>query len=201
MIWAFLPIALLVTITPGAGTAMVLRSAVRDGWRAGVLTIAGNEIGVLTWALLSLLGVSALIAASEIAFAALKVGGAVVLVYLGVQSLRRSRHPAAPPALSSGVRRRALRDGLVTSLANPKLAVFFVALFPQFVDQRAGVLPTTLLMAALIVIFDFLWYTGLAIAASRARRHFERSALSRWLERTTGAVLVALGVRVAFETR
>jgi threonine/homoserine/homoserine lactone efflux protein len=199
MIWAFLPVAVLVTITPGAGTAMVLRSAIRDGWRAAVLTIAGNEIGVLTWPLLSLLGVSALIAASEVAFAALKVGGAVVLVYLGLQSLRRSRHPA--PALAADTRRRALRDGLVTALANPKLAVFFVALFPQFVEHRAGVVPTTLLMAALIVTFDFVWYTGLAVAASRARRRFESSALARWLERTTGAVLVALGVRVAFESR
>jgi RhtB (resistance to homoserine/threonine) family protein len=201
MIWAFLPVALLVTITPGAATAMVLRSALRDGWRAGVLTIAGNEIGVLTWALLSLLGVSALIAASEIAFAALKIGGAAVLVYLGIQSLRRSRRPAPPPAPLHHGRRRALRDGLVTALANPKLAVFFVALFPQFVEQRSSVVPTTLLMAALIVIFDFVWYTGLALAASRARRRFESSALSRWLERTAGAVLVALGVRVAFESR
>jgi threonine/homoserine/homoserine lactone efflux protein len=127
VLWVFLPVAVLVTITPGAGTAMVLRSAVRGGWRAGLLTIVGNEIGVLTWALLSLLGVSALIAASEVAFAALKIGGAAVLVYLGLQSLRRSRHPDPMLEAASGGRRRALRDGLVTSLANPKLAVFFVA--------------------------------------------------------------------------
>jgi threonine/homoserine/homoserine lactone efflux protein len=197
VIWAFVPIAILVTITPGAGTAMVLRSAIRGGWRAGLLTIAGNEVGVLLWALLSLLGISALIAASEVAFAVLKVAGAAILVWLGVQSLLGARRAANPDPL----RGSPLRDGLVTSLANPKLAVFFVALFPQFVDDGAAPLPTTLLMAALIVVFDALWYSGLAIAASHASRRFARSALARWLERTTGAVLIALGARVAFEHR
>ena len=90
MLWAFLPIAVLVTITPGAATAMVIRSALRGGLRAGILTIAGNSIGVVTWALLSIAGITALVAASEIAFLVLKIGGAVVLVYLGVQSLRRA---------------------------------------------------------------------------------------------------------------
>jgi threonine/homoserine/homoserine lactone efflux protein len=197
VIWAFVPIAALLTLTPGAGTAMVLRSAIRGGWRAGLLTIAGNEVGVLLWAVLSLLGVSALIAASEVAFAVLKLVGAAILVWLGLQSLFGSRRAAEPrPPRGS-----ALRDGLITSVANPKLAVFFVALFPQFVGDSAPAVSTTLLMAALIAVFDVLWYSGLAIAASRASRRFARSAVARWLERTTGAVLIALGARVAFEDR
>jgi RhtB (resistance to homoserine/threonine) family protein len=205
MLWAFVPIAVLVTITPGPGTAMVVRSAIRDGWRAGVLTIAGNAAGVLTWGLLSVVGISALVAASEVAFATLKVVGAVVLVVLGIQSIRRSRAGAAsdpaPEGDASSRRRRALRDGLITSLANPKLAVFFVALFPQFVDDRASVLPSTMLMTLMIVTFDFLWYGGLAVLASRAKRELARTRLARWLERTTGAVLIALGARVALEQR
>src|SRR3954462_13851680 len=90
MLWAFIPIAALVTVTPGAATAMVVRSAMRGGWRAGVSTIAGNSIGVVAWALLSIAGISALVAASAIAFVVLKLTGAAVLVWLGVQSLRRS---------------------------------------------------------------------------------------------------------------
>src|SRR3954470_13808446 len=128
MLWAFVPIAALLTVVPGAATAMVLRSSMRGGWRAGVATIAGNEIGVVAWALLSVLGISALVAASEVAFVVLKVAGAIVLVWLGIQSLRGSAGAVARPV------QRPLRDGVVTSLANPKLAVFFVALFPQFVD-------------------------------------------------------------------
>lgn len=196
MLWTFIPVAALLTITPGAGTAMVVRSALRGGWRTAVLTIAGNSVGVVLWAVLSVLGISALVAASEVAFLALKITGAVVLVWLGAQSLLRAGEPASPRP-----RHRAFRDGLFTSVTNPKLAVFFVALFPQFVDDRGAVLPTTLLMAALIVAFDFAWYTGLAVAVSRAKREVMRSRVAAWVERTTGAVLIGLGVRVAFEQR
>ena len=198
MIWAFLPIAVLVTITPGAGTANVVRSALRGGWRSGVLTIAGNSVGVVVWGLLSVLGVSALIAASEVAFLVLKVTGACVLVWLGVQSLRHAGQPvdAVPRA-----GRRPFRDGLVTSVANPKLAIFFIALFPQFVGDRGSVLPTTLLMVALVVMLDFVWYTTLAVLVSRARAAYSGSRLSRRVERLTGVVLIGLGARVALEQR
>jgi threonine/homoserine/homoserine lactone efflux protein len=196
MLWSFLPIALLVTVTPGAATANVIRSAVRGGRRAGVATIAGNSVGVLAWGLLSVLGVSALVAASEVAFLVLKIAGAAMLVWLGVQSLR---HAGADPGLRPA--RAPFRDGLVTSLANPKLAVFFVALFPQFVGDRGAVLPTTLLMAALIVCFDFAWYTTVVVLVSRARHAYAGSRLARTLERVTGAALIALGARVALEHR
>jgi threonine/homoserine/homoserine lactone efflux protein len=198
VLWAFLPIAILVTVTPGAGTANVIRSALRGGWRSGVLTIAGNSVGVVIWGLLSVLGVSALIAASEVAFLVLKVTGACVLVWLGVQSLRHAGRPvdAVPRA-----GRRPFRDGLVTSVANPKLAIFFIALFPQFVGDRGSVLPTTLLMVALVVMLDFVWYTTLAVLVSRARAAYSGSRLSRRVERLTGVVLIGLGARVALEQR
>jgi threonine/homoserine/homoserine lactone efflux protein len=195
VLWTFLPIAVVVTITPGPGTAMVVRSALRSGWRAGVLTVAGNSIGVVAWGLLSVLGISALVAASEVAFLALKLVGAGVLIWLGVQSLRGGGEAVEAPAASA----RPFRDGLVTSLANPKLAVFFVALFPQFLDAGRAVLPTTLLMAAMIVALDFAWYTSLAVAVSRAKEGFMRTRVARWTERITGSVLIALGARVALE--
>ena len=194
MLWTFIPIAALVSVTPGPATAMVVRSALRGGWRSGVLTVAGNSIGVVAWGLLSVLGISALVAASEVAFLVLKLVGAAVLVWLGVQTLLRAGEPVEAPTR----RGHPFRDGLVTSLANPKLAVFFVALFPQFVGDGPGVLATTLIMAGLIVTFDFAWYTSLAVLVSRAKRNLMRS---RWLERTTGAVLIALGARVALDQR
>jgi threonine/homoserine/homoserine lactone efflux protein len=197
VVWTFLPIAVLLTIAPGPATAMVVRNALRDGWRSALLTVAGNEVGVVVWALLSVLGISALVAASEVAYLALKLVGACVLIWIGVQSLRRSGEPVEARASST----RPFRDGVVTSLSNPKLAVFFVALFPQFIDAGAPVLPATLLMAAMLAIFDFAWYTALAVAVSRARESFVRSRVGRWVERTTGAILIALGVRVAIEQR
>lgn len=193
MLWTFVPIAALMTIAPGPATAMVVRSALRGGWRAGVSTVAGNAVGVVAWALLSVLGISALVAASEVAFMALKVGGAGVLVWFGVRMLLDRESPVTP--LRAG--RGAFRDGLITSLANPKLAVFFVALFPQFLDDRAAVLPTALLMAGLIVTFDFAWYTSLAVVVSRAKAAVLRSGAFRWVERAMGAALIALGARLA----
>jgi threonine/homoserine/homoserine lactone efflux protein len=197
VLWTFVPIAALMTIAPGPATAMVVRSSLRGGWRAGVLTVAGNAVGVVAWALLSVLGVSALVAASQVAFVALKVGGAALLVWFGLRMLLDRGTPVAPREASRG----AFRDGLVTSLANPKLAVFFVALFPQFLDGRAAVLPTALLMAALIVTFDFAWYTSLAVAVSRARAAVASSRAFRWVERVMGAALIALGARLALEQR
>jgi threonine/homoserine/homoserine lactone efflux protein len=201
---AFVPIALLLTITPGAATALVVRSAATGGRRRALSTIVGNEVGVVTWALLSVLGISALVAASEVAFATLKVVGAAVLVWIGVQTLlrlRRAEPPAEEPAAMRRGHRSALRDGLVTALANPKLAVFFVALFPQFVPDGAPVFPATLLMAALLVAFDFAWYIALALLVTRARQAYDRSRLARRIEAVTGAALVGLGVRVALEPR
>jgi threonine/homoserine/homoserine lactone efflux protein len=195
---AFVPVAALLTITPGAGTAMVVRSAVRGGQRRALLTTIGNSIGVLAWGCFAAVGIAAVVAASAEAFTAIKLVGAVVLLILGLQSLRGKRAErtmAAPPGGAP------LRDGLLTSIANPKLAVFFAALFPQFVPDGTSVLGSALLMAALIVAFDLVWYSTLAYLVARARQAFVDG---RWLarvERLTGAVLVGLGVRLALERR
>lgn len=203
MLWAFLPIAIVVTITPGPATALVVRSALRGGLRAAAATIAANSLCVLAWGLLSVLGISALVAASEIAFTVLKAGGAVVLVWLGIQALRRAGREE-PVGLDGGAGlapRAAFRDALLTGITNPKLAVFFVALFPQFVPAGADVLTTTLLMAVTIVVLDVAWYGTLAAAVARARRSVIGGRLASWLERVTGALLVALGLRVALDLR
>jgi threonine/homoserine/homoserine lactone efflux protein len=144
------------------------------------------------------MGIAAVVATSAEAFTAVKLAGAVVLVLLGLQSLRGQR---ADPGRSEPARGAPLRDGLVTSLANPKLAVFFVALFPQFVPEGAPVLPSVLLMAAMVVSFDLVWYSALAYLVARARRAFVEGPWLARAQRFTGAVLVGLGVRLAFERR
>jgi len=195
---AFAPVAALLTITPGAGTAMIVRSAVRGGRRRALVTTIGNSIGVLAWAGFAALGVAAVVATSAQAFTAVKLVGAVVLVILGLQSLRGRRAADTVAAPAGGA---PLRDGVVTSLANPKLAVFFAALFPQFVPDGASVLFSALLMAAMIVAFDLVWYSMLAYLVARARRAFVEGPWLARAERLTGAVLVGLGVRLALERR
>jgi threonine/homoserine/homoserine lactone efflux protein len=200
---AFAPVAVLLTVTPGAATALVVRSAAVGGRREALATTVGNSIGVLAWGCFAAMGVAAVVATSAEAFTAVKLVGAVVLVVLGLQSLRGhrgddGRGPARPRRERAGA---PLRDGLITSLANPKLAVFFVALFPQFVPAGAPVLASALLMATLIVAFDLVWYSTLAYLVARARRAFVEGPWLARVERLTGAVLVALGVRLAFERR
>jgi threonine/homoserine/homoserine lactone efflux protein len=199
----FLGVAVVVTLTPGPATAMVVRSALRGGRRSALLTTLGNSVGVLAWGVASALGVSALIAASEVAFLVLKVGGAVVLVWLGVQSFRRSRRGEQAAKLGGDDvwSPRAFRDGLVTCLANPKLAIFFVALFPQFLERGHSNLTTGLAMAALIVALDLVWYSVLALAVTRLRRLFVDGPWQRRLERVTGSLMVGLGLRLALESR
>jgi threonine/homoserine/homoserine lactone efflux protein len=208
---AFLAVAAAVTLAPGPAFALILQTAAVHGRRTALATIAGNSVGVLTWGALSAAGVSALVAASEVAYDTLRLAGAAYLVWLGVQALRPRRRDAAAPgsgtastgeagATSHRDVRRAARRGLVNSLANPKLALFFVALFPQFVAPGAAALPAALAMAAVIVTFDVLWYGSVALLVDRARRAL-RPRLIAAVERVTGAVLLGFGVRLAAESR
>jgi threonine/homoserine/homoserine lactone efflux protein len=194
---AFLPVAVMLSFAPGPATAMVIRSAARGGRREAFACTAGNSLGVLAWGVLAAAGLAAVVAASAAVFTAVKLAGAVVLIALGVHSLRGHAAAARRPA-SSG---RALRDGVVTSISNPKLAVFYVALFPQFVPAGAPVLASALLMAGTIVAVDLVWYSALAYAVGRARRAFVEGPWARRVERVTGAVLVGLGIRLALERR
>jgi threonine/homoserine/homoserine lactone efflux protein len=196
MLLTFLPVAVLLSITPGAATALVVRNAARGGRRHAFLTTSGNSVGVLAWACFAAVGIAAVVAASAAVFDAVKLAGAALLVVIGVRSLVGRR---ATDAMVSG--QSAFREGLVTSLANPKLAVFFVALFPQFIPRGAPVLPSALAMAAVIVAIDLIWYSVLALLVARAKRAFTEGGWGRRLERLTGAVLIGLGIRLALESR
>lgn len=195
---AFAPVAALLSLAPGPATALVVRNAARGGRRHALLTTVGNSVGVLAWGVFAAAGIAAIVAASAELFMVMKLAGAAFLVYLGVQSLRgRAELPQPGPVHE----RHALRDGVVTSVANPKLAAFFVALFPQFVPRGAPVLPSALLMACTIVAVDLVWYSVLAYLVARARRAFVEGPWLRRFERLTGAVLVGLGIRLALERR
>ena len=154
---------------------------------------------MLAWGCFAAMGIAAVVATSAEAFTAVKLArrGRARRARAAVAARPpRGRGPRPAPA-----RGAPLRDGLVTSLANPKLAVFFVALFPQFVPAGAPVLPSALLMAAMIVAFDLVWYSALAYLVARARRAFVEGPWLARAQRFTGAVLVGLGVRLAFERR
>jgi threonine/homoserine/homoserine lactone efflux protein len=198
----FLAVAAAVTLTPGPAFALLLQTAAAHGRRVALANIAGNSIGVLIWGCLSALGVSALIAANHVAYNALRIAGAGFLLYLGLRALLSRGSPSAVSVSTTETHqsRRAARKGLVNCLANPKLAVFFVALFPQFLTPGTAVLPAALGMAAVIVLFDIVVYGTVAVLVDRFRQTIRPHAMRR-LSQASGAVLVLFGLRLAREAR
>jgi threonine/homoserine/homoserine lactone efflux protein len=195
---AFVGVALVVIVTPGQDTALTIRNTLAGGRRAGVRTAAGVVAGQAVWALAASAGVAALLVASEPAFVALKVAGAVYLIYLGGQALFAAvcRRPAAAhgPAAAGG---HELRQGLLSNLGNPKMAVFFSSLLPQFGSSFAVLLALGLLFCTLTLA----WLSGYALAVARAGDVLRRPRVRRTIDAVTGTALVALGVRVAATDR
>ena len=191
---AFLGVAVIVIVTPGQDTALTVRNTLAGGRRAGVRTAIGVATGQAVWALAASAGVTALLVASEPAFLALKLAGAAYLVYLGAQALLAAirRRPQAPheTGLAGG---HELRQGLLSNLGNPKMAVFFSSLLPQFGDSFAALLGLGLLFCALTLT----WLTAYAFALARAGDVLRRPRVRRAIDAVTGTALVALGVRLA----
>ena len=192
---AFLPVAAMLAISPGPATALVVHSAARGGRQPALMATAGDAVGLALWAVASMFGVSALVAASATAFTVLKIFGAAVLIWFGIQALRRSRTPREAGRVGG----RPFRRGVVTALANPKVGLFYVALLPQFVPAGSPLLATTLLLAASQIMLSVVWYLLLLTFISRARAAFVRGA--RRLEAFSGAAMIGFGIKLASDAR
>ena len=193
---AFLGVSAIVIVTPGQDTALTIRNTLLGGRRSGILTAVGVSGGQAVWALATSAGVAAVLQASEPAFVAVKLAGAVYLVLLGLQTLM--------PALRSGTskpktspRGRPLRQGLVSNLGNPKMAIFFTSLLPQFVTSPS--FGSLLALGLVFCSLTLIWLTAYAFAVAKAGDFLRRSRVRRALDALTGAVLVALGLRLAAE--
>lgn len=195
---ALIAASFLIALSPGPGTALVLRQSVR-GRRSALATVIGMEVGVACWAVAAALGLSVLLTASEFAYHALRITGALFLVYLGLKALF-SRHDAAqtaPEQLTSA----AFRAGLVVNLANPKLGVFAISFLPQFLPSSEPGTGVLLLFALVWVLVDTAWYLVVVGVLHRIRGWLGRPRVRRTLERVSGGVLVALGLRLVLSPR
>jgi len=202
----FVALAIVVIVTPGPDTALTIRNTLVGGRPAGVATAVGVAVGQATWSLATSVGVAALLVAAEPAFAALKLAGAVYLIYLGAMSLRsaflgRPAHLTADGTLARVSTGTALRQGVLSNLTNPKMAVFFPSLLPQFVAADAPPFLALLALGILFCLMTLTWLTGYAFAVARAGDVLRRSAVRRAIEAVTGVVLVAFGIRVAVAPR
>jgi threonine/homoserine/homoserine lactone efflux protein len=208
---AFVVAVVLISASPGPAMALILRRAALRGLSGAVPTVLGLEVGLYLWALFAAAGLAALVAASEIAFMVLRIVGAGFLLYLGVKAWRsalRGRRPGEAPELdveqsTSGTRGwpRAFGEGVVVQLANPKAAAFMIAFYPQFVPSDRPLFATTAVLALLQVVIEIALYLTLAAAVGRASAWFRRPVVRRRMEAATGTVLIALGIRVAAESR
>jgi threonine/homoserine/homoserine lactone efflux protein len=198
MLAAFVGISIVVIVTPGQDTALTIRNSLLGGRRAGVLTAAGVSAGQAVWAFATSLGVAALIVAFEPAFVALKLAGAAFLVYLGAHALLRAIRGEVGE-LRGGTRHSPFRQGVLSNLGNPKMAVFFTSLLPQFVP--AGGTPFLALLALGLVYcsITLAWLSAYAVAVARVGVVLRRPIVRRAVEAVTGVVLTALGLRPATE--
>jgi len=202
----FVALAIVIIVTPGPDTALTIRNTLVGGRSAGIATAIGVALGQATWSLATSIGIAALLVAAEPAFVALKLAGAAYLIYLGAQSLWSAfRGRATHSTLERGVAHvptaTALRQGVLSNLTNPKMAVFFPSLLPQFVAADA---PPFLALFALGILFcsmTLAWLTGYAFAVARAGDVLRRSVVRRGIEAISGVVLVAFGIRVAVGSR
>jgi threonine/homoserine/homoserine lactone efflux protein len=203
---AFLGVSALVIMTPGQDTALTIKNTLAGGRRTGVLTALGVSTGQAVWTVAASAGVAALLVASEPAFLALKLLGAAYLVLLGAQALLAAiRGAPAYDLPGNGPRRLAAasgyRQGVVSNLGNPKMAVFFTSLLPQFAPAGGGSFATMLGLGLVFCVMTLLWLSAYAAAVDRAGRVFRRSSVRRALDAVTGTVLVALGLRLATTQR
>jgi threonine/homoserine/homoserine lactone efflux protein len=199
---AFLGVSAVVIVTPGPDTALTIRNALTGGRRGGVLTALGVATGQATWTLAAAAGVAAVLRASEPLFVALKLAGAAYLVFLGARTLlaalRRSPdggHPRSRPvAAVSG----SYGQGLISNLANPKMAIFFTSLLPQFGGTSFAAL---FALGLVFCTMTLVWLSAYGLVVAKAGDVLRRARVRRTIDTVTGTVLVAFGLRLAAESR
>ena len=196
---AFLVVAALLTITPGADMALVMRHALGGGTRPAFLASLGIGLGCLIWGTASALGVSVIFAQSAMAFAVLKYVGGAYLVYLGVRALTSTTKGAKDAKVTK--KTNPFAQGLFTNLLNPKVAVFYVTFLPQFVAPDRPVLSQSVFLAATHVVMGLIWLTVYARFIDRLAAVLLTDRVKRRIEAVTGAVLMALGIRLALANR
>jgi threonine/homoserine/homoserine lactone efflux protein len=199
----FILASLVLIVTPGQDMILVMSRSIAQGSSAGVATAAGVSVGLVGHTVLATLGLGAILRASEWLFLALKLAGAAYLVYLGIQLLRTRQHELTVSANAPRSLWRLFFDGALSNVSNPKIAVFYFAFLPQFV--LPGATHPTLAVFVLGLVFAGLTFlvkgpVGMGAGALSAWLRSRPNVLS-WLYRTSGAVLIGLGLKLAFERR
>ncbi|PCI26793.1 MAG: homoserine lactone transporter [SAR324 cluster bacterium] len=195
----FIVAAILLNLTPGADTIYILGRSIAQGKMAGVVSVMGISTGILVHTFAAAVGLSALLSTSALAFSIVKYGGAAYLVYLGLQMiLTKSSRLSVNTSLEKITPWKIYRQGVVTNVLNPKVALFFLSFLPQFVDPNYGnhILPFLYLGIA-FVITGTLWCLMLAIGAALISGKLSTGNSMGRIQKITGGVFMGLGVKLA----
>jgi threonine/homoserine/homoserine lactone efflux protein len=200
--WLFIVSGLLLNITPGQDTLYIVGRSVSQGRRAGVLSVLGISTGCLVHTLAAAFGLSAVLAASSQAFMIVKFIGAAYLVYLGFQMILS--RASAPKQLTTGQPARGwmiYRQGILTNVLNPKVALFFLAFLPQFIELRSNTKVMAFLILGLTFIFNGTIWCMLVVwfSSTFSQRLRQQRSLESWIKRAAGALFVGLGLKIALE--
>ena len=199
----FLAISILLILIPGPDTAVVTKNALLGTRRPGVAAAVGVSLGLVVWTVAAALGIATLLRASSFAFDILKVVGALYLAWIGVQMLR-SRGAVAEPSVriaGRGHSARAVRQGLLTDLGNPKIAVFFTSFLPQFIHGGGSAVGSLLVLGGIFTVLTFAWLAAYSLLVGRASDLIRKPRVRKSLDRFTGVVLIGFAVKLAFEHR
>jgi len=199
----FLAASVALILLPGPAQALVVARTLAGGRRPGALTAVGLNIGTLFHTATAALGLSAVLATSALAFSVVKYAGAAYLIYLGIRAVRSKAAPPARTGLPGDSVRSPLGQAIVTGILNPKVALFFLAFLPQFVDpSRGAVFAQFLVLGGSMALLDTLYELGLVhLVCEMRERYLRNPRLVAWQNRASGAVLVALGLRLAAQQR
>ncbi|MGH2862142.1 MAG: LysE family translocator [Solirubrobacteraceae bacterium] len=199
----YVGVVVAIVLLPGPDTAVVTKNALIHGREAALGSAVGTNVGVSVWTLATALGVAAILRSSATVYDALKLIGALYLVWIGVRTLWDSRRTRGHGAGAGTARvidgRGGFRQGFVTDLANPKVGIFFTSLLPQFVSPHGSALLQMLILGAIYIALSLAWMCGYALAAVRLSHVLSRARVKARIDRFSGLVLVGVGIRLAIE--
>lgn len=201
--WLFLATGILLNLTPGQDTLFIIGRSLTGGSRAGVAAAFGISLGSVFHTLAAAMGLSAILATSALAFSVVKLLGAAYLIYLGARLMLAkavANQAAVSKSSASGDPRSAFLQGIVTNVLNPKVALFFLALLPQFIEPISSTKTLAFLaLGATFITTGLIWCLVLALAAARLQAFFLRNPnLRTMIDRAVGVLFLALGARLAW---
>ena len=199
----FILAGLLLNITPGPDMLYIAGRTASQGFRSGLAAVMGINAGCLVHTLAGAIGFSAILMASAEAFLVVKLVGAAYLVYVGISLLREKQSTSNAMKISDALPLKTMRaafwQGFLTNVLNPKIALFFLAFLPQFIVADSATKPSAFVALGIIFIFNSLFVTiGFAALVAQASAQFQRSSrIALWLNRSCGALFIAIGVKLA----